>query len=939
MSEKYVYFFGGGKADGSAAMKNLLGGKGANLAEMAGLGIPVPAGFTISTEACAYFYQQVGTYPEGLADEVRKSLQQVERVMEAAFGDPENPLLLSVRSGARVSMPGMMDTVLNLGLNGDTVNGLARRTGDERFAFDCYRRFIQMYGDVVLGLKPERKDDIDPFEEILVEKKRREGIENDIDLGVDDLKDLIARYKEMLKKRLNLDFPEDPHEQLWNAIGAVFNSWNNERANSYRRLNDIPDEWGTAVNVQSMVYGNLGEKSATGVAFTRNPATGDNVFYGEYLMRAQGEDVVAGIRTPQPINAIQKGDSELSSLEEQMPDSYRELVDIRERLEKHYRDMQDIEFTIQEDRLWILQTRTGKRTGFAAIRIAIEMVRDGLITKEEAIRRLEPEQLNQLLQPIFDPKEKQSAIRSNRLLARGINAGPGAATGKVVFNAVDAVEWTRRGEDIVLVRIETSPEDIRGMSVAEGILTSAGGATSHAALVARQMGKVCVVGAKDLKIEYKKRTITVGGRTVKEGDFISIDGTSGEVIEGKIHTRPSEVVQVLIEKSLSEKDSAVYKDFKELMTWANGCRSLGVRANADRPDQAVNAVAFGAEGIGLCRTEHMFFEGKRIDAVREMILAADESGRKKALSKLLPMQREDFKGIFEAMGDRPVTIRTLDPPLHEFLPHESQEIADLAATMGVEARVLAEKVDALKEANPMLGHRGCRLGIVYPEITEMQVRAVFEAACDLIENGNRSRPEIMIPLVGDVMELKLQEEIVRRVAGAVQKERGVTVDYLIGTMIEIPRAAVTADRIAAVAEFFSFGTNDLTQTTLGVSRDDAGKFLDDYLAKGIWPADPFQKLDRSGVGELIKIGVEKGRNARPDIKIGICGEHGGEPSSISFCHDADFDYVSCSPFRVPIAILAAAQAALRERDDQHTLITGSSHDGECVSVSGRLRVE
>lgn len=914
LSDRYVYFFGNGEADGNAGMRDLLGGKGANLAEMAGLGIPVPAGFTISTGACTYFYRHGGSYPGTLEKEVQGSLERVEKVMEATFGDPDNPLLLSVRSGARVSMPGMMDTVLNLGLNGDTVNGLAQRTGDERFALDCYRRFIQMYGDVVLGLKPERKDDIDPFEEILARKKREAGVESDTELGVDDLRDLITRYRAMLQKKLGSDFPDDPNEQLWNAIGAVFNSWNNERAKSYRRLNDIPEDWGTAVNVQSMVYGNLGDGSATGVAFTRNPATGDNVFYGEYLIKAQGEDVVAGIRTPHPINRIQKGDGNLPSLEEEMPDNYRELVGIRDRLERHYRDMQDLEFTIQEGRLWILQTRSGKRTGFAAIRIAIDMVREGLITKEEAIRRLEPEQLNQLLRPVFDPDEKRKAIRDDRLLGRGINAGPGAATGKVVFNAVDAEEWAGRGEKVLLVRIETSPEDIRGMSVSAGILTSAGGATSHAALVARQMGKVCVVGAKDLVIDYKKRSITAGDRTVREGDFISIDGTSGEVIEGEIHTRPSEVVQVLVDKSLDAKDSVIYRDFEELMSWANEVRSLGVRANADRGDQAAHAVSFGAEGIGLCRTEHMFFEGKRIDAVREMILASDEEGRKKSLSKLLPMQREDFKGIFVAMGDRPVTIRTLDPPLHEFLPHERDDIEDLASTMGVSPEELAEKVNSLKEANPMLGHRGCRLGIVYPEITEMQVRAIFEAACDLIAEGRHPRPEIMIPLVGDVMELKLQVEVVRRTARHVQDSRGVEIEYLVGTMIEIPRAAVTADRIASVAEFFSFGTNDLTQTTYGVSRDDAGKFLNDYIAKGIWPADPFQKLDRDGVGELIKIGVSKGREERPDLKIGICGEHGGEPSSIAFCHSMKFDYVSCSPFRVPIAILAAAQAALRELD-------------------------
>ncbi len=910
-----VYFFGGGEADGNAGLKDLLGGKGANLAEMSNLGIPVPAGFTISTEVCTYFYDHGNTYPEELESRVEESLGRIEKLMGTRFGDPEQPLLLSIRSGARVSMPGMMDTVLNLGLNGDTVEGLGKASGDERFSYDCYRRFIQMYADVVLELKSEDKDDTDPFEELLSQKKGEVGAEKDIELTVDDLKDLIGRYKRMIKERLNIDFPEDPTEQLWNAISAVFNSWNNDRAKTYRRLNDIPEEWGTAVNVQSMVFGNLGETSGTGVAFTRDPASGENVFYGEYLMKAQGEDVVAGIRTPQPINKHQKGEGDLPSLEEEMPDIYGQLEEIRNRLEEHYADMQDLEFTIQNGRLWILQTRNGKRTGFAAIKIALDMEEEGRISKKEAIKRLDPEQLNQLLQPVFDAKEKQSAIEKQRLLARGIKAGPGAATGCVVFHATDAEKRFADGEEVILVRVETSPEDIRGMSAAAGILTSTGGATSHAALVARQMGKVCVVGAKDLVIDYKKRVIGAKGKTVKEGDFISVDGTAGEVFEGKIVTRPSEVIQVLIEQTLDRDKSAIFKNFEKLMSWAGEMKTLGVRANADRPDQAAMAVAFGAEGIGLCRTEHMFFEGERITAVREMILADDETGRKKALAKLLPMQREDFIGIFEAMGSRPVTIRTLDPPLNEFLPHDDVEVDKLASEMGIEKAKLQEKINSLKEANPMLGHRGCRLGIVYPEITEMQVRATFEAACELAKRGSTPQPEIMIPLVGHVKELALQEEVVRRIASEVQREQGIEVAYLVGTMIEIPRAALTADKIAHVAQFFSFGTNDLTQMTFGISRDDAGKFLADYLEKGIWASDPFQRLDREGVGSLIEIGVRNGRKTNPDLKIGICGEHGGEPSSIEFCYRANLDYVSCSPFRVPIAILSAAQAVLKGKEN------------------------
>ncbi len=911
MTDKNVFFFGGKEAEGNAGMRDLLGGKGANLAEMASTGIPVPAGFTISTDVCTYFYKNGGRYPDGLEEAVSAAVEKVETAMGAKFGDPADPLLLSVRSGARVSMPGMMDTVLNLGLNLETVEGLASRSGDDRFAWDCFRRFVQMYGDVVLEMKPTGKDARDPFEEILHAKKEEVGAELDMDLGVEDLKDLVSRYKAMISEKAGVEFPENPREQLWNAIGAVFNSWNNDRADTYRKLNGIPDDWGTAVNVQSMVYGNLGDDSGTGVAFTRNPATGENLFYGEYLMKAQGEDVVAGIRTPRPINIAQKGDADIPCLEEEMPEIYRELDAIRLKLEKHYRDMQDLEFTIQGGRLWILQTRAGKRTGFAAIKIAIDMVREGLISKEEAIRRIDPEQLNQFLRPVFDPEQKNRATAEGRLIAKGINAGPGAATGRIVFNAEDAERWAGEGEEVILVRIETSPEDIRGMNAASGILTSAGGATSHAALVARQMGKVCVVGAKDISIDYRQRKLEAGGAVLSEGDHLSIDGSTGEVISGMIETKPSEVIQVLIDRTMDGKDSVVYRDYEELIGWANGLRTMRVRANADRPDQAAAAISFGAEGIGLCRTEHMFFEGERIDWVRRMILSADGKGRREALSNLLPMQREDFVGIFEAMGEMPVTIRTLDPPLHEFLPHEEDEIAELASKMNIAAETLAEKVMSLKEVNPMLGHRGCRLGIVYPEITEMQARAIIEAACDLTASGKKVTPEIMIPLVGSVKEFELQEEVIRRVASEVMKEKGVKVEYLVGTMIEIPRAALTADKIAERAEFFSFGTNDLTQTTLGISRDDAGKFIGDYIEKGVWAADPFQKLDQEGVGSLIRIGVEKGRHARKGLKVGICGEHGGEPSSIGFCQRTGFDYVSCSPFRIPVAILAAAQAALK----------------------------
>ena len=902
MAHQYVYFFGEGKAEGKAEMKALLGGKGANLAEMSNLGILVPAGFTISTEVCTYFYTH-SAYPSELEAQVKDALTRVEKVMGATFGDAANPLLLSVRSGARASMPGMMDTVLNLGLNDTTVQGLIKKSGNPRFAYDSYRRFVAMFGDVVLGLKPESKDDVDPFEEILEEKKKQRRAHYDTELTTDDLKELVAQFKNAIKKRTGKAFSEDPHEQLWMAIGAVFQSWNNERAKVYRKLNNIPDHWGTAVNVQSMVFGNMGDDCGTGVAFTRDPATGNKQFYGEYLVNAQGEDVVAGIRTPQKI----------AQLEKEMPAMYRQLVDVYQTLEKHYRDMQDIEFTIQNKKLWMLQTRAGKRTGFAAFQIAVDMVEEGLISKEEALLRVEPEQLNQLLRPIFNFKEKADAVADGRLLTKGLNAGPGAACGKLVFNAADAEEWATRGEKVILVRIETSPEDIRGMDAAEGILTARGGMTSHAALVARQMGKVCVVGCGDLEIDYKKRVMVVKNKTIKEGDYISLDGTTGEVIEGVLKTNPSEVLQVVLTENSDASASSTYRTYARIMSWADEVRRLGVRANADQPDQAANAIAFGAEGIGLCRTEHMFFGGDRIDAVREMILADDERGRRKALDKLLPIQREDFKGIFEAMRELPVTIRTLDPPLHEFLPHTDREIAELSKIIGVPAEKLKAKVEALHEANPMLGHRGCRLGIVYPEITEMQARAILEAACIVAKKGIKVHPEIMIPLVAHVNELKSQEKLVRQVAEEVFKEQGIKVDYLVGTMIELPRAAITADEVATVAEFFSFGTNDLTQTTFGLSRDDAGKFLPFYLNHDIIPKDPFQAIDQEGVGQLMKWGVERGRSSRKNLKVGICGEHGGEPSSVEFCHAIDMNYVSCSPFRVPVARLAAAQAVLKEK--------------------------
>ena len=914
MAHQYVYFFGDGKADGNAQMKDLLGGKGANLAEMTNLGIPVPPGFTITTEICRYYYENNRQYPPELKLQVDEALRRLESLMGRKFGDPETPLLVSVRSGAASSMPGMMDTVLNLGLNDQTVLGLMKETRDERFAYDCYRRFVAMYGDVVLGLKPAQRDQTDPFEHILEEMRKRRNVQFDSELPASDLKELVERYKTLIRAHMDVMFPQDPMEQLWGAIGAVFGSWNNPRAIAYRELNNIPADLGTAVSIQAMVFGNMGEDCGTGVGFTRNPSTGENVFYGEYLINAQGEDVVAGTRTPQPINKAQKTDPSTLSLEETMPEIYQQLDEVRRKLGRHYRDMQDIEFTIQKGKLWMLQTRTGKRTAFASFKIAVDMVRANFITKEEALMRVDPDQLNQLLRPVFDPKAKEAAVKSKALLAKGLNAGPGAATGRVVFNASDAEQWASKGEKIILVRVETSPEDIRGMHASQGILTARGGMTSHAALVGRQMGKVCVVGCNALEIEYRNHRMTVGDRIIREGDWLSLDGTTGEVFVGQIPTQPSEVLSVILEGKGATTDSQVYQDYMELLGWADECRTLGVWTNADQPNQVEMALAFGAEGIGLTRTEHMFFEGDRIDAVREMILSDDLEGRKRALAKLLPMQKEDFKGIFRVMQGKPVTVRTLDPPLHEFLPHEEKDIEKLAHDMWVPVERLQAKVESLHEVNPMLGHRGCRLGIVFPEITEMQAQAIMEAACEVKKEGIDVHPEIMIPLVGHVAELKNQRAVVDAAAQEVMKRYEIQVPYRVGTMIEVPRGALTADAIAEVAEFFSFGTNDLTQTVFGISRDDAGKFLSDYLGARIWENDPFEKLDQVGVGGLMEIAVQKGRSTKPDLKIGICGEHGGEPSSVDFCHRIGLNYVSCSPYRVPVARLAAAQAAIRQKN-------------------------
>ena len=883
--DKWVYGFGGGRAEGKPNMRNLLGGKGAGLAEMANLGLPVPPGFTITTEVCTYYYANKQQYPKELRSQVEKALAQVGRITGKIFGDKSNPLLVSVRSGARASMPGMMDTVLNLGLNDETVAALAQQSGDRRFAYDSYRRFITMYSDVVLGVGHEH------FEELLDRHKDRQGYTLDTDLTADDWAELVELYKKRLQQERGEPFPQDPHEQLWGAIGAVFGSWMNQRANTYRRLHNIPESWGTAVNVQAMVFGNMGDTSATGVAFTRNPSTGEKKLYGEFLINAQGEDVVAGIRTPQEISeaARLEAGSDKPSMEATLPKAYGELKRIYNTLERHYRDMQDLEFTVEQGRLWMLQTRSGKRTAKAALRIAVELANEGLITKNEAVLRVDPLALDQLLHPTIDPRAHRKVI------ATGLPASPGAASGEIVFSPDEAAQLKSDGKKVILVRVETSPEDIHGMHAAEGILTTRGGMTSHAAVVARGMGKPCVSGAGSLRVDYSAGTMTAGGQTFKQGDFITVDGSTGQVLAGKVD---------MIEPQLSG-------EFSTLIGWADKVRKLGVRANADTPADAKAAVRFGAEGIGLCRTEHMFFDEDRIQAVREMILADDEKSRRTALAKLLPMQRADFVELFEIMEGRPVTIRLLDPPLHEFLPHGEEEIAEVAAAMGADPRKLADRARELAEFNPMLGFRGCRIAIAYPEVAEMQARAIFEAAVEAAKRtGKPVVPEVMVPLIATKMELDLVKARIDAMAKAVAKETGAKLNYQVGTMIELPRAALLAGEIAETAEFFSFGTNDLTQTTFGISRDDAASFLGIYTARGILPCDPFVSIDQQGVGELVRIGVERGRKVRPKLKVGICGEHGGDPASVAFCHQVKLDYVSCSPFRVPIARLAAAQAAL-----------------------------
>ena len=885
---QWVYRFGGGSAEGDAAMKNLLGGKGANLAEMSSLGLPVPPGFTITTDLCTAYYDNGENYPDDLSGQVDAALAFIEETVGAKFGDTENPLLVSVRSGARVSMPGMMDTVLNLGLNDVTVEGLAKKSGDPRFAWDSYRRFIQMYGDVVLGV------DHDNFEEIIDTQKMPGGFALDTDLGADDWKAVAEGFLERVEQETGTPFPQNPRDQLWGAITAVFGSWQNDRAKTYRRLHGISDSWGTAVNVQAMVFGNMGSDCATGVAFTRDPSTGEDLFYGEYLVNAQGEDVVAGIRTPQYLTVAGKDGqgSDLPAMEEVMPEVFRQLDEVRLTLEKHYRDMQDIEFTVQQNKLWMLQTRSGKRTARAALKIACDMVTEGLITKEEAVSRIDPESLDQLLHPTLDPDA------SRDLLTRGLPASPGAASGKVVFSADGAESLAAAGESVILVRIETSPEDIHGMHAARGILTSRGGMTSHAAVVARGMGRPCVSGAGDLRIDYKTQKLTVLGREISAGDIITIDGASGEVMAGEVPTRQPELSG----------------DFATLMEWVDEIREMKVRTNAETPLDAKTAIDFGAEGIGLCRTEHMFFDAERIIAVREMILAGNEAGRRSALAKILPMQRQDFIELFEIMAGKPVTIRLLDPPLHEFLPHTPEEMQQVAEASGVSVEDLRIRADELSEVNPMLGHRGCRLGISYPEISEMQARAIFEAAIEVSKTAAAPvEPEIMIPLVSDKMEFDMLRQRIDAVAAQVFEETGSKVPYLVGTMIELPRAALRAGEIAEGAEFFSFGTNDLTQTTFGLSRDDTAGLLKEYARLGIFETDPFVSIDVEGVGELVKIGAERGRATRPDIKLGICGEHGGDPASVHFCAEIGLDYVSCSPYRVPIARLAAAQAAMKAR--------------------------
>lgn len=884
-SGKWVYFFGDGEADGSAEMRNLLGGKGANLAEMSAIGVPVPPGFTVTTGVCTYYYDHGRTYPDDLKDQVNDGIAKIEGKIGAKFGDPKNPLLVSVRSGARASMPGMMDTVLNLGLNDDTVAGLAEQSGDARFAYDSYRRFIQMYSDVVLGV------DHYTFEELLDLAKEDKGVSQDTDLTEDDLRQLVATYKETVEKELGEPFPQNPQDQLWGAIGAVFGSWMNQRAITYRSLHDIPDAWGTALNVQSMVFGNMGDDCATGVCFSRDPSVGTNEFYGEYLVNAQGEDVVAGIRTPQQITIAGKiaQDSDLPAMEESMPEMYAELVAIRDKLEQHYRDMQDMEFTIQKGKLWMLQTRNGKRTTKASLKIAVDMANEDLISREEAVARIDPDQLDQLLHPTLDPNAPRT------MLSRGLPASPGAAAGKVVFTAEEAEDWVQKGEKVILVRRETSPEDIGGMHVAQGILTSRGGMTSHAAVVARGMGTPCVSGAGDIQIDAKEKYLRVRDTILYEGDILTLDGSTGEVFVGKVATIEPEMTG----------------DFGTLMKWVDDIRTMKVRANAETPVDADTARKFGAEGIGLCRTEHMFFDQERIISVRQMILAADEGGRESALSRLLPHQRNDFIKLFKIMTGLPVTIRLLDPPLHEFLPHSEAEIVEVAESAGVSVETVHNALNRLSELNPMLGHRGCRLGVTYPEIYAMQARAIFEAAIEVGKGGDTVLPEIMIPLVGTKAELDLMKTVVDETAQEVFAATGGSVDYVVGTMIELPRAALRAGAIAESAAFFSFGTNDLTQTTLGMSRDDCAPVLEVYTGKGIYERDPFSTLDQEGVGELIEIAVERGRKTRPDIKLGICGEHGGDPASIAFCQKTGLDYVSCSPYRVPVARLAAAQAALK----------------------------
>ena len=902
---KRVYTFGNGQAEGKADMRNLLGGKGANLAEMNLIGVPVPPGFTITTEVCNEYYQEgKDAVVAELKPDVERAMAGVEKLMNSKFGDVENPLLVSVRSGARASMPGMMDTILNLGLNDVVVEGLARKTGNARFAWDSYRRFVQMYGDVVLGMKPVNKTDIDPFEAIIEEVKEAKGVKLDTELDVNDLKELVKRFKVAVKQQTGADFPESAYEQLWGAICAVFGSWMNERAILYRKMEGIPDEWGTAVNVQAMVFGNMGNTSATGVCFSRDAATGEDQFMGEYLINAQGEDVVAGIRTPQQITKLgsqrwaalagiseEERASKYPSMEEAMPEIYKELDSIQTKLENHYRDMQDMEFTVQEGKLWMLQTRSGKRTGKAMVKIAMDMLRQGMIDEKTALLRLDPNKLDELLHPVFD----KDALKQAKVIAKGLAASPGAATGRIVFSADDAAEWAKKGEKVVMVRIETSPEDLAGMAVAEGILTARGGMTSHAAVVARGMGKCCVSGAGSLVIDYAAKTLSVAGITLHEGDYISINGSTGDIYEGKVATKEAELDE----------------DFTKVMALSDKYTRMSVRANADTPHDAAVARKFGAVGIGLCRTEHMFFEGEKIKAMREMILAEDTEGRRKALDKILPYQQKDFEGIFEVMAGCPVTVRLLDPPLHEFVPHDEKGQQELAEAMGVDVEYIRQRVEALHEQNPMLGHRGARLGNTFPEITEMQTRAILGAALNLKARGIFVHPEIMVPLTGILYEFLEQEKVIRATAKTLFDERGDSIDYKVGTMIEIPRAALTANRIASAAEFFSFGTNDLTQMTFGYSRDDIASFLPIYLEKKILKADPFQILDQNGVGQLVRMATEKGRAVRPDLKCGICGEHGGEPSSVEFCHRVGLNYVSCSPFRVPIARLAAAQAALK----------------------------